>query len=92
MKTTKKDRYATANNINIGDTVEFLQIPYYTEDLRMFWVSRTVENIKLSETGKRVTVSFTDGHYVSNIGPNTPFCDITDKFMKRMEKERGWRN
>ena len=87
----KKDRYSTANNSRVGDVIQFLQIPYFKDDLRMFWIERTIESIELSKTGKRAKVTFNDGFIVSNIAPNTAFCDVNDKFMERMEKERGWK-
>jgi len=88
---TKKDRYSTANNSKVGDVIKFLQIPYFQDDSRMFWIERTITSIELSKTGKRVKVTFDDDFSVSNIAPNTPFCDVNDKFMTRMESERGWR-
>ena len=88
---TKKDRYSTANNSKVGDVVQFLQIPYFQDDLRMFWIERVIKSIELSKTGKRVKVNFEDGYVVDNIAPNTTFSDVNDKFMQRMESERGWR-
>jgi len=88
---TKKDRYSTANNSEVGDVVQFLQIPYFQDDLRMFWIERVIKSIELSKTGKRVKVNFEDGYVVDNIAPNTTFSDVNDKFMQRMESQRGWR-
>jgi hypothetical protein len=88
---TKKDRYSTANNSKVGDVVQFLQIPYFQDDLRMFWIERVIKSIELSKTGKRVKVNFEDGYVVDNIAPNTTFSDVNDKFMQRMESQRGWR-
>lgn len=88
---TKKDRYSTSNNTKVGDVIDFLQIPYFKDDLRMYWKKRTCTSIELSKTGKRVKVAFDDGYIISNQAPNTAFCDVNDKFMKRMEKERGWK-
>ena len=88
---TKKDRYSTANNSKVGDVIQFLQIPYFQDDLRMFWIERVIKSIELSKTGKRVKVNFEDGYVVDNISPNTTFSDVNDKFMKRVESERGWK-
>ena len=88
---TKKDRYSTANNSKVGDVIQFLQIPYFQDDLRMFWIERVIKSIELSKTGKRVKVNFVDGYVVDNIAPNTTFSDVNDKFMQRMESQRGWR-
>jgi len=89
-KVMKQARHATANNTKVGDKLEFIQIPYYVDDMRIYKQIFTVREIKISKTGKRVEVFFTPNtKYVGNIGFNTTFQDITDKFLQELIDDRG---
>lgn len=87
--TTKKAQFATYNNSKVGDTIEFLEIPYYKDDLRMYYSKRVITKMELSKTGKRIIVTYDNGLKTSDIGLNTYFQEISNKFLNEMIKERG---
>lgn len=90
--TTKKAQFATYNNCKVGDIIEFLKIPYYEDDLRMYYIKKTIVKMELSKTGKRITVTYDDGSCTVDIGLNTYFQELSNKFLNEMIEERGWRN
>jgi hypothetical protein len=91
--TTKKAQFATYNNCKVGDVIEFLEIPYYKDDLRMYYSKRTITEMKLSKSGKRITVTYDNGFDpTSDIGLNTYFQELSNKFLNEMIEERGWRD
>lgn len=87
----KKAQFATANNSKVGDKLQLLCIPYYCEDMRIYYIDVTIKSIELSKTGKRVKITYDNGMGVSNIGLNTYFQELTEKFLNKISKERGWR-
>jgi hypothetical protein len=90
--TTKKAQFTTYNNSKVGDVIEFLEIPYYQDDLRMYYSKRTITEMKLSKSGKRIIVTYDNGYGTSNIGLNTYFQELSDKFLNKMIEKRGWRD
>ena len=90
-KVTRKAQFATANNSKVGDKLKCLCIPYYVDDMRVYYEEVTIESIEISKTGKRVKVMYSDGRGVSNIGLNTYFQPITDKWIAEMIEERGFK-
>ena len=86
----KKAQFATYNNSKVGDIIEFLEIPFYKDDLRMYYSKRTITEMKLSKSGKRVIITYNDGFETSGIGLNTYFQELSNKFFNEMIKERGW--
>jgi hypothetical protein len=91
ITTIKKAQFATANNSKIGDKLAFLVIPYYKEDMTIFYKESIIDKIIISKTGKRVEVIFTDGKTIGNQGLNTPLQVLTDKFINEIATVRGWR-
>ena len=89
---TKKAQFTTYNNSKVGDVIEFLEIPYYQDDLRMYYSKRTITEMKLSKSGKRINVTYDNGYVTSNIGLNTYFQELSDKFLNKMIEKRGWRD
>ena len=87
----KESRFSTANNTKVGDTIRFIEFPFYTGDDRLYNVDVIVTSIKSNKTGKRVEVNFSNGTCVHNIGFNTPFQPLTDKFLSEQSEERGWK-
>lgn len=89
----KKAQFSTYNNCKVGDLIEFLEIPFYKDDLRLFYSKRIITKMELSKTGKRVIITYDNGFKTSDIGLNTYFQEgLTEKFMDEMTKERGWRD
>jgi hypothetical protein len=89
--TTTKARFATYNNSKIGNQLQFLDLPFYADDMRLSYKLLTIVSMKVSKTGKRVSVTFCNGLNLPSIGLNTPFEDITDKFLNEISTERGWK-
>ena len=48
----KKAQFATYNNSKVGDIIEFLEIPFYKDDLRIYYSKRVITEMKLSKSGK----------------------------------------
>ena len=90
--TTKKAQFSTYNNSKVGDVIEFLEIPYYQDDLRIYYSKRTITEMELSKSGKRIIVTYDNGYVTADIGLNTYFQPISDKLLNRMIEERGWRD
>ena len=88
----KKAQFATYNNSKVGDIIEFLEIPFYKDDLRMYYSKRVITEMKLSKSGKRIIITYDNGFGTSGIGLNTCFQELTEKFLNEMIKERGWRD
>ena len=88
---TKQARFATANSSKVGDIVAYLIVPYFEDDLRLYYTNRKISNIEVSKTGKRVRVTYTDGYVTEDIGPNTTFQEASEKFLKKEAEVRGWR-
>jgi hypothetical protein len=76
-------------NSKVGDKLSCLCIPYFVDDMRVYYEEVTIESIEVSKTGKRVKVVYSNGSGVSNIGLNTYFQPITDKWVAEMINERG---
>ena len=87
----KKAQFATYYNSKVGDVLEFLEIPYFQDDLRMYYVKRTITKIELTKTGKRIVVTYDKGANNENIGLNTSFQPLTEKFLNEKIKTRGWK-
>jgi len=93
MKNSRKAQFATYNNSKVGDVIQFLVIPFYKDDLRIYYSERTITEMKLSKSGKRVVVTYDNGFGTSGIGLSTVFQEgLTNKFLDEIIKERGWRD
>ena len=89
--TTQLAQHSTANNSKVGTVINFLEVPNFKDDLRLYYVQRTIKDIQLTKSGKRVIVEFTDGYVISDQSPNTTFQQHNDKFVKEIAAERGWK-
>jgi len=93
MKTKiKKAEFSTYYNSKVGDVIEFLEIPYFQDDLRMYYSKKTITKMELSKTGKRIIVTYDNGDVTSDRGLNTSFQQLTEKFLNEMIEKRGWKN
>lgn len=93
MKTETKDlRAVTASDLKVGDVVRFINIPYYKEDLRLFYSYDTVIGFEPTKSGKSVRVIFKEYGKYHLLGWNTPLENSGAKFWEKTIKERGFKN
>jgi hypothetical protein len=87
----KDARYTKAKDVKVGDTVSFVEIPYYVEDLRMSFFESKVTKIEPTKSGKRVVVHFNNYPCSKTMSENTVLQSSPESFWNKMTSERGWK-
>ena len=84
-------RNTTPKDLKIGDIVHFIKVPYFTDDLRLFWKEEKVSDFKYTKSRKRLTVKFESGSEVGLIADSTVLQQSSQGFWEKLEAKRGWR-
>lgn len=100
MKNGAKDsRTVTPRNLNVGDTVGFVNHDWKKDTKEyqspLFWEYETVDAIIATKSGKRVSVTFSNGvtnpYSAGASGWDTPIEPSGEKYWKETEAIRGWK-